>query len=219
MIVTRVKPLDEIVNFLEPYKKILIVGCDGCTQPPRGLREASTYAKLIEMAGKLKNRVYETKAITVAISCDNNLVSTSLRPQIEKVDVVLSFACGIGVQTLSEVFPEIPVFPAQDSIFYGSQEREQGKLYERCRACGNCVLADTGGICPITRCAKQILNGPCGGDYKEKCEVGGWEKPCAWIEIYKKLKAMNRLDLFLKFHPPRDFSISQWPRETGGVTE
>lgn len=219
MIITEVKPMDEILGFLESSKKVLFVGCDGCTQPPRGLKEASIYAKLVEMAGKLNNKSFEIKATTVALSCDNNIVSTTLRPQLEGVDTIISFSCGIGVQTITEAFPEKICYPAQNSMFYGSQEREQAKMLERCRACGNCILADTGGICPIARCAKQIRNGPCGGTVKGKCEVGGYTKPCAWIDIYNRLKSMNRLDLYERFHPPRDFQKSQWPRESNNILE
>ncbi len=218
MIITEVKPVDEILGFLESSKKVLFVGCDGCTQPPRGLKEASLYAKIVEMAGKLKNKSLEIKATTVSVQCDNNLLSTTLRPQIDDVDTIVSFACGIGVQTISEVFPEKICYPGQNSMFYGSQEREQGKMLERCRACGSCILADTGGICPITRCPKQIRNGPCGGPVDGKCEVGGYTKPCAWIDIYKRLKSIDRLYLFENFHPPRDFKIAQWPREIEKVT-
>jgi hypothetical protein len=202
MIITEVKPIDEILGFLESSKKVLFVGCDGCTQPPRGLKEASLYAKLIEMGGKLKNKTLEINATTVAVSCDNNLISTTLRPQVADVDTIVSFACGIGVQAITEVFPEKTCFPAQNSMFYGLQEREQGKMLERCRACGNC-----------------IRNGPCGGNVKGKCEVGGYTKPCAWIDIYDRLKSIDRLDLFEKFHPPRDYKTAQWPREINNLVE
>ena len=219
LIITEVKPIDEILGFLDSSKKVLFVGCDGCTQPPRGLKEASLYAKLIEMGGKLKNKTLEIKATTVAVSCDNNLISTTLRPQVADVDTIVSFACGIGVQAITEVFPEKTCYPAQNSMFYGLQEREQGKMLERCRACGNCILADTGGVCPITRCPKQIRNGPCGGTVKGKCEVGGYTKPCAWMDIYERLKSIDRLDLFENFHPPRDYRKAQWPREINNLVE
>ena len=88
-------------------------------------------------------------------------------------------------ETLAEVFPNTPVYPAQDTVFLGSQDRENGAMHEKCRACGECLLGETGGICPITRCAKSLLNGPCGGQVKGKCEAGGWKNDCAWILIYK----------------------------------
>jgi len=93
------------------------------------------------------------------------------------------------------------------------------KFYETCRACGDCLLHETGGICPITRCAKSLLNGPCGGQSKGKCEVGGGKNDCAWVLIYNRLKERNRLDLFTKFRPPRDYRVSEHPRELGGKAE
>ncbi|MDH5449452.1 MAG: methylenetetrahydrofolate reductase C-terminal domain-containing protein [Candidatus Bathyarchaeota archaeon] len=219
MIVTKEKPLEEILGFLMPHKRILIVGCDGCTQPPRGVREAKTYAMLVEMGGKLKNREIQCRTTTVAKQCDNNLCATTLTSQVKDIEAILSLACGVGVQTLSEVFPDIPVYPGQNTIFIGSQERESGTLYEKCKACGDCLLAETGGVCPITRCAKQLLNGPCGGQAKGKCEVGGWKNDCAWILIYNRLKDKGRLSEFTKFREQRDFRISQSPREINETEE
>ncbi len=224
MIVTKEKPLEEILGFLKSHEKILIVGCDGCTQPPRGLREAKTYAMLVEMGGKLKNREVRCIPTTVAKQCDNNLCATTLTPQVEGIEAILSLACGVGVQTLSEVFPDTPVYPGQNTIFIGSQERESGTLYEKCKACGDCLLAETGGICPVTRCAKGIMNGPCGGCFEGKCEVPFEvrdekgkvieliEKDCVWYLIYERLKKANKLDLFKKYRPPRDRAISGSPR-------
>ena len=106
MIVTEVKPLDEILGYIEPYKKILVLGCDGCTQPPRGLKEAEIYAELIAMAGKLKAKGYECSTGTISRQCDNKVDETNLAELFEEVDAVLSMACGCGPQTLAEVFPD-----------------------------------------------------------------------------------------------------------------
>ncbi|MEM0011379.1 MAG: methylenetetrahydrofolate reductase C-terminal domain-containing protein [Candidatus Bathyarchaeia archaeon] len=225
MIVVKAKPLEEILGFLLPYENILVVGCDGCTQPPRGLREATLYSMLIEMGAKIKGKMnLKCKATSVAKQCDNHICSTTLGPQLEGVDAILSLACGVGVQTLTEVFPEIPVFPGQNTIFIGSQEREGGILYEKCKACGECLLGETGGVCPVTNCPKGILNGPCGGCVDGKCEVPfevrdemgkvvkTVTKDCAWYLIYQRLKKLNRLDLFRKYRPPRNRAISSSPR-------
>ena len=209
MIVTEEKRLEKILGFLSPHKNILVVGCDGCTQPPRGLREAKTYAMLIEMGGKLQNKEFRCKPTTVAKQCDNHGCATTLTPQIEGIDAILSLACGAGVQTLVKVFSDIPVYPGQDTIFIGSQERENGNLYEMCRACGDCILFETGGVCPITRCAKGLLNGPCGGMYEGKCEVGHYERDCAWVLIYDRLKHLGMMDLFKEYKAPRDNSKLQ----------
>lgn len=212
MIVTKEKSLEEILGFLEPYSKILIVGCDGCVQPPRGLREAKSCASLIEIAGKLKGKHFRCEATTICRQrCSEECLTYMVKP--EGFDVILSLACGVGVQTLAEVFPDIPISPAQNTLFIGSEERRGGIAHEMCVACGNCVLHEMGGVCPVTRCAKGLLNGPCGGVSKGKCELGGGKQDCAWVLIFNRLKARGRLDSFTKFRPPRDYRVSQAPRE------
>ena len=131
MIVTTQKPLDEILDFISPYSNILIVGCDGCTQPPRGLREAKTLSQLLELGGKLRNKNFNFKTTTTTKQCDYYLTVSALKPQVEGVEAVLSLACGIGVQTLAELFPEIPVFPAQNTHFMGAEEREDRNLRKK----------------------------------------------------------------------------------------
>ena len=107
------------------------------------------------------------------------------------------------------------MIPAHNTLFIGMQDRELGKFYEVCSACGECILSETGSICPITRCAKGLLNGPCGGQSKGKCEVGSWVKDCAWILIYNRLNQSSRLGFFTEFRKPRDYRISEPPRELG----
>jgi len=213
MIVTKEKALEEILRLLAPYKRILVVGCDGCTTPPRGLREAKTFTMLVEMGGKLKNKEFKCTPTTMGKQCDDYEVNTTLTPQVKDIDAVLSLACGVGVQTIAEVFPNIPVYPAQDTVFLGSQDRDGATMHERCKGCGECLLGETGSICPITRCAKSLLNGPCGGQVKGKCEAGGWKNDCAWVLIYNRLRERNELDLFKKFRIPKDYRISEHPRE------
>ena len=120
---------------------------------------------------------------------------------------------------MAAVFSDKPVFPALNTMFMGAQDREGAELYELCSGCGDCVLHLTGGICPITRCAKGLLNGPCGGAVDGKCEVGGYTNDCAWVLIYKKLKSLNRLDLYETFRPPRDRRPSIGPRKRQGGAE
>ncbi|MCK4366744.1 MAG: hypothetical protein KAW84_02215, partial [Thermoplasmata archaeon] len=134
MIVTEEKPLEEIMSFLSGYKKILVAGCDGCDQPPRGLREAKSLALLIEMASKLKGEEVETMYTTVIKQCDDKIAHSTLSPLMEGVDAVVSLSCGIGVQVLSDVLEDAPVFPGQNTMFMGSEEREMGTVSERCAA-------------------------------------------------------------------------------------
>lgn len=206
MIITAQKPLDEILDSIRDYTSILVAGCDGCTQPPRGLREANSLCQLIELGGRLRGKDFHCKATTVAKQCDNHLVATTFNPLIEGVDAIVSLSCGIGVQTLTEVLPDLPTLSAQNTLFLGAEEREEGNIQERCAACGDCILDETGGICPIARCAKGLLNGPCGGTNNGKCEVDP-EKDCAWTLIYQRLEKLGRLDLMRKYRPPRNFHV------------
>lgn len=210
MIVTAQKPLEEILDFLSPYGDILIAGCDGCTQPPRGLREAQTLCELIELAGRLRGGDFRIKVTTVAKQCDSYLTVTTLKSQTEDVEAILSLSCGLGVQTIAEVLPDVPVFPAQNTLFIGTEMREEGTFEERCAACGDCILSLTGGICPIARCAKGLLNGPCGGATNGKCEVDP-EKDCAWYLIIKRLEKLGRLDVLEEVRSPRNFQVVARP--------
>jgi len=209
MIVTTLKPLDEIMESILPYRRILIAGCDGCTQPPRGLREAKTLMQLLELAGKLRGKEFEFKVTSVPKQCDSILTRTSLKPYVEDVDVVLSLACGAGPQTVARVFPDLPALPAQNTHFIGMEDREQGNMDDTCAACGNCILALTGGICPVTRCSKGLLNGACGGASHGKCELDP-NRDCAWELIYERLKRLGQLDNLKKLNPPRDYSRKGW---------
>jgi hypothetical protein len=209
MIVTTQKPLDEVLDYISPYTNILIVGCDGCTQPPRGLREAKSLGQIFELGGQLRNKKFKFTATTTTKQCDYYLTASALKPQVDGADALLSLACGIGVQTLAELFPELPVFPAQNTHFMGAEEREKGILESRCAGCGDCILALTGGICPVARCAKGLLNGPCGGSENGKCEVDP-ERDCAWALIYEQLKKQGKLSYLDEIRPPKDYQLSGW---------
>jgi len=204
MIVTTQKPLDEILDYISPYEKILIAACDGCTQPPRGIREAQTLSQLLELGGKQRNKQFTFKVNTLVKQCDSHLTATALKDMIDDdVEAVLSLACGLGPQTIAILYPELPVFPAQNTVFMGAEEREAGTLEERCAACGDCVLGLTGGICPVSRCAKSLLNGPCGGSQNGKCEVDP-NKDCAWALIIERLDKLGRLHVLEEIQPPKD---------------
>jgi hypothetical protein len=209
MIVTTLKPLDEILDSVCPYHKVLIAGCDGCTQPPRGLREAKTLRQLLELASQLKGKDIQFEVTSVVKQCDSVLTTSALKPQMDGVEAVLSLACGIGPQMVAELFPDLIVLPAQNTHFMGEEEREGGILEDRCSACGNCILALTGGICPVTRCSKGLLNGACGGARKGKCELSP-ERDCAWELIYKRLEKQGKLDLLREFRPPRNHQVKAW---------
>ena len=197
-----------------PYKNIYIVGCDGCTQPPRGVREAVMLAQIMELAGKQRDKEFVFKTGTSAKQCDSNLAVEAVRQgslpgNFDKPDAILTLACGIGAQMLAGIDPAIPVFPAQNTHFMGAEERDLDILEERCAGCGDCMLALTGGICPVARCSKGLLNGACGGAKEGKCELSP-ERPCGWVLIYDRLKAQGKLDQLKELRPFRDYRKSGW---------
>jgi hypothetical protein len=211
MIVTIQKPLGEILDFIAPYKSVMVVGCDGCTQPPRGIREAKTLAQLLELGGKLRNKEFEFRVNTLVKQCDSHLTATALKEMMDSgVEAVLSLACGLGPQTIARLYPEVPAFPAQNTVFLGAEEREAGITEERCAACGECVLGLTGGICPIARCAKSLLNGPCGGSQNGKCEIGQ-DRDCAWALIIERLGRLGKLQNLEVIQPPKNYGVVKRP--------
>ncbi len=221
MIIVQQKSLEKIFEMTEGFKNLLVVGCDGCAAIVQagGEKQAEVLKTLLEMHRKLgRGNSSKIKAISILRQCDRQIAGSSLHPLIEDYDAVVSLACGVGVQTLADLFPNKIIIPANDTMFIGMHDTKEGKFYEMCRACGDCILFETGGICPVTRCAKSLLNGPCGGQAEGKCEVGGWKNDCAWVLIYNRLKERDRLDLFTKFRIPRDYRISEHPRELGGET-
>ena len=222
MIAVKQKPLEDILKMIEGCEKILLVACDGCAgiYEVGGLRQAELLKTRIEMARSAQKKKVAAEAVTLNRQCDVNIVLDGLQERVNRFDAILSLACGAGVQTVAQIFEEKPVFPANDTEFIGIEDKSQATLYEYCQACGSCVLDQFGGICPIARCAKGLLNGPCGGQVEGKCEVGGYTHDCAWVLIYERLKKQGRLDLYKQFRPyrglkprPRELSLPMHPKE------
>ena len=212
MIVAERKPLDEIKEMMKPFKKVLNVGCGGCTSicMAGGQREVGLLNEELQNALKQDGVVFQADGFTVERQCHADFYS-ELDAIAKGYEALLSMACGAGVQFLAERHPGKPVFPALNTVFVGV-DRDIGWFEENCRTCRECVLADTAGICPITRCAKSLFNGPCGGTSQEgKCEVNK-ETPCAWFEIHKRLKEQSRLKNILKFKSARE-----WRNQTQGT--
>jgi len=209
MIVAKQKPLEEIRQMIEGYERILLLGCGTCVAicMAGGEKEVAVLASSLRMADKIsgKNRIFREH--TVERQCEWEFLD-KIEEQVKEVDAILSLACGVGVQATSERFPEITVLPGLDTLFMG-MPLEEGIWVERCAGCGNCLLDKTGGICPVTRCAKGLLNGACGGSKNGKCELNP-EKDCAWILIYEQLKKQGKLELIKEFRPPRDYQLKGW---------
>ena len=205
MIKAKPKPLDEILAYIGPYRNILILGCGGCVSVCLAGGQKEVHILETELILRLdrKKERKQFKEYTVERQCNVRYLE-ELDERVKSADCLLSMACGAGVQLLAERYPEAPVFPAVDTVAIGV-DRDIGLYEERCRACGTCVLAYTAGICPVTRCAKGLFNGPCGGTSGDRCEVSP-DVPCAWHEIYTRLKAQNRLEDILKIQPPMQWT-------------
>jgi len=208
MIVAEQKPLEEIKSLVADAQKVLVVGCGTCVTVcfAGGAREAAIVAASLRMATRLDGNGKEVLDATVQRQCEWEYLD-EIAKAIGEADVVLSLGCGVGVQALAERYPDAVIVPGLNTAFMGLP-LEQGVWAERCAACGNCLLGLTGGICPIARCSKQLLNGPCGGSAQGKCEVNP-DIDCAWQLIYDKLKAQNRLHLIMDITPPKDWRTSR----------
>ncbi|HJX12284.1 MAG TPA: methylenetetrahydrofolate reductase C-terminal domain-containing protein [Dehalococcoidales bacterium] len=212
MIVAEQKPFEEIRRMITPYERVLILGCGTCMTvcDAGGEREVSFLHNALRLAQARSGDVAHTfSEYTLKRQCDPEFLEL-LPEKVADVDVVLSLGCGIGVQAIAESFPEMPVLPGVNTSFMG-MTKESGVWDERCAACGDCRLEDTAGICPITRCTKGILNGPCAGTKKGKCEANK-DMDCAWILIYQRLERLQQLDKMRRYYPPRNFRTIPRPR-------
>ncbi|MEM2112131.1 MAG: methylenetetrahydrofolate reductase C-terminal domain-containing protein [Candidatus Bathyarchaeia archaeon] len=212
MIITEQKPMEEILRMLNSFQKIFIIGCGTCST----VCQTGGEEQVKHMAEKLKQEGKEIPGMVVVESpCDARILKRDTRKvknELEKSDAILCMTCGAGVQDIVEHLGKISV-PALNTKFLGMIERI-GEFYERCRACGECILYETGGICPIVRCPKGMQNGPCGGMFDSKCEVEKYQRDCAWVLIYNRLKELGMLELYKSYKPPRDNSkLNVQPRE------
>lgn len=208
MIITRQKPLEEIIEATAPYKHLFFVGCGQCSTQCQtgGEWEVEELARMLEEEG------HKTSGSTVVYApCHELDVKRHFRKhkeQVGRADAVLVLSCGAGVQSCVEA-TDLPVLPTNDSLFLGNAQKHM-HFEEKCSTCGECVLEWTGGICPVTRCAKGLLNGPCGGTNHGACEVDS-EKPCVWTLIYKRLESLGQLDDFRTIRPPKNFAAIKRP--------
>ena len=208
MITAERKPMDEIIEYVGSRERILLVGCNECVTvcAAGGRKEVALLAAALQMAFMQKGRTLDVTEITLERQCDPEYVE-ELAPHMDRADAVLSMACGCGVQEIARRFKDKPVFPAVNTEFMGASER-QGVWAERCQGCGDCVLGLTGGICPIARCAKRLLNGPCGGSSNGKCEINP-DTDCAWNLIWERLKALDMVARYEDIMPARDWRTSR----------
>jgi ferredoxin len=208
MIVAERKPIEEIIEFIKNCKKILLVGCNECVTVcyAGGKKEVAILASALKMAFKKEGEDLEIKEVTLERQCDHEYLE-ELRGFIDQYEAVISLACGVGIQFLAEKYFNIPVFPGVNTFFMGVTE-ESGVWSERCQGCGQCILGQTAGICPISRCAKRLLNGPCGGSTAGKCEINS-NLDCAWQLIINRLQELGRLNDYEKIFPIKDWSTER----------
>lgn len=208
MIVGEQKPLSEIVELLGDAQKVLVAGCGTCVTVcfAGGEKEVGILASQLRMKSKLDDHPMEVDEVTVQRQCEWEYIDP-LGEGLDEYDVVLSLACGIGVQAMNERFAKTVTLPGINTTSL-SLPVEQGIWEERCQACGECILGLTFGICPIARCSKQLLNGPCGGSQEGVCEVDS-DAPCAWQLIWDRAVEFDQVERLLQIQLPKDWSQSR----------
>ena len=206
MIVADRKKIPEIRDMIKAHRRVLLVGCGTCVTVclAGGEREVGILGSALRMSLRLEGCADKVvDECTIERQCEDAFIDV-LATRVAEYDAVCSLGCGAGVQALAERFPKTPVYPGLNTQFMGILE-SQGVWMEKCTGCGNCRLGEFVGICPITRCAKRLLNGPCGGSQDGQCEVNP-DLECAWQMIYDRACELGVVDRFADIVPPHDWS-------------
>ena len=207
MIITQKKPAEELLAMLSRVKRVALVGCGTCASACQTGGEK----ELEDMKRFLEERGFEVVGTALPDECCHKLlVKRDLRAlKNSGAEAIVGLSCGDGVQTVADNV-ELPVYPANNTMFLGQVERV-GIFHEYCRMCGDCVLGDTGGICPVTRCAKSLVNGPCGGQKNGKCEVCP-DNDCAWVLIYRRLEATGQTEKLGRTRKTKGYAGAYYPK-------
>ncbi len=210
MIITEQKEFAEILSMLEEHRSVFVIGCGICAATWRtgGEPEVKALAGQLNAAGKQCSGW----TVTQEACCDARLTRRVLRQSdtaLSVSDAIVVMACGAGTQTVASLV-DLPVYPGLNTVSL-SQIQSLSLAIERCRLCGDCILAETGGICPVARCPKGLMNGPCGGYADGKCEVDRTQD-CAWVAIYERLQQLRQAERFAVIHDPKDWSRMRSPR-------
>jgi len=206
--ITRQKPFDEIKEQLADLDRLFIIGCGTCTT----MSKTGGIDQVLEMKGRLQELDKRVSGWTVIPTACDEMTEVAMRENgraVQDASCILAMTCALGVHRMS-LYIDRPVIPALDTLFIAVEDTP-GSFHEVCAQCGQCILGETAGICPITACHKGLVNGPCGGTNNGKCEVDK-ESDCAWTLIYERLREQGRLDLMRKYHPPRNFQVVPRPR-------
>jgi ferredoxin len=203
MIVAEPKPVKEIVEMVKDAVRVLVVGCKGCVTVCNvgGAKEAAILASALRIARR-NDESFVADSHTLERQCDPEYIA-ELEDIVGSYDAVISLACGVGPQFLSERYPSVRVFPGVDTRFIGGAV-DHGIWSERCAGCGTCVVHFFGGLCPIARCSKSLMNGPCGGSNNGKCEISK-DVDCIWDIIVTKMMEQKRINELLEFKPPKSW--------------
>jgi len=210
MIVAEQKPFKEIAASVLAYKNVLVLGCGTCVTVcmAGGEKEVGVLSKQLKLNARQNNQNVNIQEYTITRQCDREFFDDATAKKIKDADIVLSLGCGVGVQYMVELFPDTIVRPGLNTKFFGAN-LQQGVWGERCAGCGECVLDKFEGVCPIARCSKSLLNGPCGGSEDGMCEVDPENTECGWQLIYDRLNRLGKLNNLLKNHPPKDWSTNR----------
>ncbi len=205
MIIAERKTLKELLEMVDGYSRILILGCRGCVAvcSAGGDKEVSILASALRLGLSRQGKKMDIEERTLVRQCDPEYIDP-LNEEASDFDAVLSMACGVGVNFIADRCDKVNVLPALDTTFYGAN-LSSGEWKEMCAGCGACVLHLTGGLCPVARCAKSLSNGPCGGSQGGRCEIHP-DVPCIWQQIYDKLSGLNRSDEMKNIMPIRDWT-------------
>ncbi len=205
MIVGEQKPFEEIWEMVKDHKQLTVFGCNTCVAVCHqgGNKEAGILAAQLRMRASQDDVEIEIVDSGIERQCEHEFFEKT-EDLVQKSEAVLSLACGIGVQFMATKYDSTPIYPALNTTFLGDVP-ETGLFTEKCQACGDCVLGVTGGVCPVSRCAKRLFNGPCGGSTTGKCEISK-ETECAWQLVVDRLEALGRLDTYEKVMPLKDWS-------------
>ncbi len=208
MIVGKQKPIEETWAMVKGYSRVLVFGCNTCVAVCHegGNKEAQILASLLRMKATQEGLSLEIRDSGIERQCEHEFFE-SAEKDIQWADAVLSLACGVGVQFMAKRYPNLLVYPGLDTSFLGDVEKH-GVFTESCQACGKCVLAETAGICPVSRCAKRLLNGPCGGSNRGSCEIHK-DIPCAWQLIVDRLDTLGKLADYERLAPIKDWSTER----------
>ena len=207
MIITQKKPFEELLDMLGSARNVALVGCGSCATACATGGEKEI-AELTEELAKHGIRVVATAMSDYC--CMHLKTRTILKPVIAAApEAVVAMSCGDGVQVIAQ-YCSCPVYPSNNTMFLGESVK-MGYFQEACHMCGDCMLGMTGGICPISRCAKSLVNGPCGGSRNGRCEVNP-DNPCAWIEIYNRLVALGQEDRIGVLRADKGYEKVAYPR-------